>query len=259
MCLQELVGRASRYERAYLSPAERDKLLALCDRQKYSVYEFAYRNDFRQGTTKVKRAPKAEFYLPNAEGKRPLYRWGQTKEFHQAGHEMPPALRALAARIAAETGELVNHCIIIDYEDGYSQFAPPHKDKAQGVAVPPGTPLDMARGGSFFVLSLGTEREFTLQRTRDAPPHPWDVVWRQPLASGSLLTVAACDNRELYHAVHQQPGKGGRYSIIFRTIDTHIDVDAERAAVANGDAHRFAKKRKRASSVSLRAWLSVKA
>ena len=112
----------------------------------------------------------------------------------------------------------------------------------------------MAAEGSFFVVSVGTEREFTLQRSRAVPPLASDIVWQKPLASGSLLKVSAMDNRAYYHAVHKAAGKGGRYSVIFRTVDTHARLDpAIGARLWAG--HRFSRKRK---CVSMAQWLVVK-
>eukprot|EP00966_Prymnesium_polylepis_P021477 494067-Prymnesium_polylepis.1 len=88
----------------------------------------------------------------------------------------------------------------------------------------------MAREGSFFVLSLGYPRVFTLQKNWAKPPAPTDIVWEKALASGSMLKVSAADNRAYCHAVHPQPGAGVRFSIIFRTIITHVPVDAAAAA-----------------------------
>ena len=240
MCTsQQAVGDASRYEPTWLG--DTSPLLRFVKSLRYTVYEYPY--DHGSGVAQLKRAPKVEFFRLNDQGERPLYRWGQSSEMYQAGYVIPPELRALAARIESMSGERVNHCIVIFYEDGAAQHAPPHKDKAKGVPVQPGTPTDMARNGSFFVLSLGEERVFTLQRTRTTPPT--DVVWSKPLASGSLLTVAAADNRALYHAVHKQPGVGARWSIIFRTVDTHVPVDEAAAARANGEGHRFQATKKR--------------
>ena len=61
---------------------------------------------------------------------------------------------------------------------------------------------------------------------------------------------------ELYHAVHPQPDCGARYSIIFRTVHTHVAIDKETQARANGDDHRFTKKRKRAGAGSILPFLA---
>ena len=79
----------------------------------------------------MRRAPKVEYYIPDEAGERPLYRWGQTEEFWQAGYPMPTKLRAIAEYIYQKTGEKVNHAIVIGYFDGTNQFAPPHKDKVR--------------------------------------------------------------------------------------------------------------------------------
>lgn len=231
----EPVGRESAYNPCYLDRSTTGSLLSFCDSLSYTVYQYEH----NYGVSPVRRAPKVEYHLPNDAGERPLYRWGQTQQFWQAGFLMPANLRTIAARIEKETGEKVNHAIIIGYFDGTNQFAPPHKDKAAGVSVRAGVPTDMARDDSFFVLSLGYPREFTLQKTWDKPPAAADVVWAKPLASGSMLKVSAVDNRTYCHAVHPQPGAGVRFSIIFRTIATHVPIDAAAAAIANGEAHRF--------------------
>jgi len=231
-----------------------DDLLAFCKAQPYSRYVYVGPNGSMAnwiGEKPLKRAPKVEFYLTDdgeccvadAHGTlRAIYRWGQRDDFVQAGYPMPPFLRAIAARIEAEFGERVNHCIIINYAHGTEQHAPPHKDKAEGVEVKKGVPRDMERDASFFVLSVGYPRKFTLQRTKEQTRSKLadtDVVFERALPSGSLLKVSAKDNRELYHAVHKQAGAGVRYSIIFRTIKSFAPVDAAVANEVNGEAHRF--------------------
>ena len=122
----------------------------------------------------------------------------------------------------------------------------PHQDKAEGVKVGKGVPTDMARHASFFVVSVGYARKFTLQRTAEktrSKVAAADVVWEKGLATGSMLKVAAADNRAMYHAVHKQGGAGERFSIIFRTITTMRPVDAAAAAEVNGEAYRFAPKK----------------
>ena len=233
--VQERVGTASAYYPRFLNETANDDFLRECAELPYTIYQYGHQH----GVSPVHRAPKVEYYIPNEAGERPLYRWGQTEEFWQAGHPMPTKLRAIAEYIYKKTGEKVNHAIVIAYFDGTNQFAPPHKDKAAGVRVNAGVPTDMSRDGSFFVLSLGYPRVFTLQKNWAKPPAPADIVWEKALESGSMLRVSAADNRAYCHAVHPQPGAGVRYSIIFRTIATHVPVDALAAAVANGEAHRF--------------------
>jgi hypothetical protein len=228
---QEPVAEASLYTSEYIAPNEINELLQFCEEQPYIYYTYGLPDGKR---VQLKRAPKMEYYLQHQGGKRPVYRWGQVEDFWQAGYEMPPTLRSLAERIYQDTGEQVNHAIIIAYFHGVQHHAPPHKDKAHGVSVMPGVPTDMARDASFHVISLGATREFTIQMSRDVSPAPATVVWRRALASGSMLRVSARDNREYYHAVPKQPGTvGTRYSIIFRTIGTMISVDAVQAKRVN--------------------------
>ena len=233
--MQERVGQKSTYVDSYLDEATTASLLDFCDSLSYTVYQY----QFDSGVALVRRAPKVEYYLSNNTGQRPLYRWGQTEEFWQAGYPMPANLCEIAARIAAETGETINHAIVIGYFDGTDQHAPPHRDKAQGVWVRSGVPTDMKREGSFFVLSLGYPRVFTLQNKYTKTPTTADIVWAKPLASGSMLKVSTVDNRALYHAVYPQAGAGVRFSIIFRTMATHVPVDVAAAALANSETHRF--------------------
>ena len=231
-------------------------LLNFCRQQFFQEYVYTGPNDAMQkwiGAKTLKRAPKVEFYLladddiacvADADGKpRAIYRWGQSQAFTQAGYPMPPFLRAIAQRIEREFGEKVNHCIIIWYAHGTKQHAPPHKDKAEGVpGVKKNVPLDMARDASFFVLSAGFPRTFTLQRTHErtrSKLNSADVVWERALESGSLLKISAADNRELFHAVHKQAKAGERFSVIFRTIKTFAPVDAAVANECNGEVHRF--------------------
>jgi len=231
------------------SYVEEEDLLLFCIDAKYTTYPFKIPDG---GVRPLRRAPKIEFYITNELGLRPIYRWGQDESFWQAGYPMPPILLNIADRIYAETGERVNHAIIIAYFDGTEQFQPPHKDKAKGVFVRDGVHTDMSQDGSFFVLSLGNHRLFTLQRNRNVPdPKPWqiekgvkaltnaDIVWQQYLAPGSMLQISASDNRTFYHAVHQQANAGTRFSIVFRTISTHVPIDQAAAAVANSDQFRF--------------------
>ena len=231
-------------------------LLDFCRRQSFQEYVYTGPNDALEkwiGAKPLKRAPKVEFYrlaedgiasVDTAHGKqRAIYRWGQSRAFTQAGYPMPPFLRAIAQRIETEFHEKFNHCIIIWYAHGTKQHAPPHKDKAEGVpGVKVGVPLDMARDASFFVLSAGFPRKFTLQRTNErtrSKLNSTDVAWEQALESGSLLKVSAADNRELFHAVHKQARAGERFSVIFRTLKTFAQVDAAVANECNSEAHRF--------------------
>ena len=120
-----------------------------------------------------------------------------------------------------------------------------------------GSKCDMDRDGSFFVFSFGFPREFTLQRGNGVPRPTGkqtqlgqsDIVWQKALASGSLLKVSAVDNRELFHALHEQRGAGERFSIIFRTIKTFIPIDPVVGAEVNSPKYRFVSKAEVAAGV----------
>lgn len=73
-------------------------------------------------------------------------------------------------------GERVNHAIAIDYKSGVDQHAPPHKDKAKGLQIKGDVPLDMNETSSFFVISFGDPRIFTLQKKADR-----ETVWERVL------------------------------------------------------------------------------
>lgn len=191
----------------WLSPAIADALLEAVSELTYRTY--AYR------ASVLKRAPKREFYVPFEDGSLPLYRWGQSRSEYVSGRPITelPALDTVRQRIATETGEACNHCIIIEYSDGQNHHAPPHRDRQQGVAG--SGAHDMAADTSFFVLTLGYARPFQLLNTDH------EVVWEERLPHGSLLQVTSTMNRELYHAVPRdptQPSDQSRYSLIFRTI-----------------------------------------
>ena len=134
------------------------------------------------------------------------------------------------------------------YADGVEQHSFPHQDKAEGVAGASASKCDMARDASFYVFSFGFAREFTIQRGNGVPEPKKDqkqlakddIVWQKALASGSLLKVAAADNRELFHALHKMPGAGERWSLIFRVIKSFIPIDAATASEVNDLAlYRF--------------------
>ena len=156
----------------------------------------------------MKRAPKREFYYPGHGDK--VYKWGQqTKAYpggsEYTGQEMPPWIISIADHIRSEFGEEVNHAIAIRYSSGTENFAPAHQDK-----IPAGT--------SFFVLSFGTPRNFQL--LNGPPKKGGTVVWKKPLANGSLLVVSGELNRTHWHEVPKDKSWAGeaRWSLIFRTI-----------------------------------------
>ena len=228
----------SEYIETYLDEAECVAAFNVVANAPYSLYEYA-RLESWLGVKQLKRAPKTEWYV-QADGRRPLYRWGQSKRFEHAGNEMPPIMMDIVDKIKRDFGETVNHSIAIYYHSGVDQHAPPHKDKAIGLPVKKGVPLDMAKDSSFFVFSFGDPRVFTLQKTSKTKKGDRDVAWEKALAHGSLLRISAKDNRELYHAVHKASVKHkARYSLIFRNILTTRPIDIEKQKEANGVDHRF--------------------
>ena len=107
----------------------------------------------------------------------------------------------------------------------------------------------MARDASFYVFSFGYAREFTFQTGSGVPDGQGvkklktsDIVWREALASGSLLKVSAKDNRTYHHALHKMKGAGERWSLIFRVIKTFIPIEPDVAAEVNDPMYRFVSK-----------------
>ena len=184
----------------------------------------------------MKRAPKNEFYFPGNADK--TYKWGQQTKMYPGGEnytgkEMPPWMASMANHIRLQTGQFVNHAIIIKYDSGTKTHAPPHMDK-----VPKGT--------SFFVFSFGKPRRFDVlgtkivesedEKKRDADGNPIkklnkdgsiktkmapsNVVWSKELAHNSLLVIDGKTNDNYYHAIPKDKGwDGERWSLIFRTIE----------------------------------------
>lgn len=195
------------YHPAWLSKLRADALMSRLADMTYR--EYAYR------ASVLKRAPKREFFVPFENGSRPLYRWGQSRSEYESGLPLRkfPELDEVRERIALETDECCNHCIVIEYSDGDKHHAPPHHDRQQG--VPGSGAHDMVADTSFFVLTLGFPRPFQLLDSER------NVVWETRLPHGSLLQVTAEMNRDYFHAVPRdpaQPGNCPRYSAIFRTI-----------------------------------------
>ena len=159
---------------------------------------------------------------------------------------------ALVRRIKADFGEDVNHAILKWYADGKEQSSPPHQDKAEGVDGATAAKCDMAGDASFFIFSFHDRSsfEFFLQHGRGVPNptgkqtllKPQDVVWKEALASGSLLKVSAQDNRTYFHALHKKEGASERFSLIFRVIKTFVPIDAAEAANVNSERYRFVSK-----------------
>ena len=195
------------YQSRWLCAEQADALQCKLSGLEYRKY--AYR------ASVLKRAPKREFFVPHSDGTVPLYRWGQNRSEYTSGRPLAdlPLLDAVRQRIAVETGESCNHCIVIEYSDGEKHHAPPHHDRQLGVNG--NGARDMAAGTSFFVLTLGYTRPFQLLDSDQK------IVWQEQLPHGSLLQVTAAMNREFFHAVPPdptQPKDCPRYSAIFRTI-----------------------------------------
>jgi len=83
------------------------------------------------------------------------------------------------------------------------------------------------------VFSFGTPRTFQIReligKTTDRKPkNLFSSIWEEKLASGSILRVSSVDNKVFYHAVPKEPEIDKvRYSIIFRTIDTTIELNSK--------------------------------
>ena len=175
------------------------------------MFDYKFRGKY------MKRAPKREYYYPSFDAK--VYKWGQEKSFYPGGanyvgKEMPSWMTLIADKINKEYGVKVNHSIVIKYEHGVQQHAPPHKDKVD-------------KNADFFVLSFGTPRVFQILDTVTAlnkqgkmREQCGDVLWEKGLEHCSLLRVSGDTNQKYYHAVPKDKHWKGstRYSLIFRTI-----------------------------------------
>jgi alkylated DNA repair dioxygenase AlkB len=86
---------------------------------------------------------------------------------------LPPALRAIAARLARDTGAPFTHVGFNHYRDEHDSVAP-HNDRLG----------DLVRGQPIVLLSLGATRRMTI-RAKQPPRH----VVHVDLAAGSLLSM----------------------------------------------------------------------
>eukprot|EP00966_Prymnesium_polylepis_P324830 7380836-Prymnesium_polylepis.1 len=196
------------------------ELLRYCiEEVPFQLYQCTAPHQRRQWRYK---APKCEFYVCDANGQRPVYKWAQTRDFYNAGYEMPPTLQRLLDRLNSDfqlQGEnVLNHVMIIVNEQsgstsGTAHEAPPHADKI--------------KTGRFFDVSLGYAREFQLI-SEDG------TVVSQRLASGSLAYISETDNghgpknedARYKHAVPidpHQPRDQPRFSIVARAIVPRSD------------------------------------
>ena len=167
---------------------------ALCVKR-CRVHLYAYRAGV------LKRAPKTEFYR----GKPRKYHWGQ----HDSNRKYAKPFPDWMVSIAETLPEAVNHAIIIKYSDGEKHHAPWHSDKSEELGRKTGC---MARGSSFFVISVGDPRTFQLGDENK-------VVWESSLPHCSMIKIDAATNVKFKHCVPQDPNwSGTRWRLIFRTI-----------------------------------------
>ena len=220
----------SEYHETYLAEAYADELLEWAYEQEMHLYK---RNrtktrDIPEGKKLYTNVPKREWY----KGERVIYRWGQTPEVDYArGEPMPPILRKIADRICKETGEQVNHALLIRYDSGTDNYAPAHQDKHADLnkyndtGKNKGGAQDMVSGSSFFNVSVGTyARTFQIGTApKKGGEALGDVLWEKKLAHGSMLKMTAQSNATHYHAVPKDPDQPEgkvRFSLVFRTIKT---------------------------------------
>ena len=241
---------SSRYCPRYMTNEFEEKLLKWCrDEVVFQIYQCTSLTMVLGGVPRFK-APKAEFYLLDAEGRRPHYKWIQLNVFNHVGQQMPPILRMLCEKLNIDFGlegdDRFNHCLIICNEQSGTgtdaHCAPPHADKIQK--------------GFFVDLSLGYTRPMQLIDVNSEA-----VVASQPLASGSAAYISAEDNGHLVQGIQKRKGdpkvENGRYmhavpvdpdqpidqprfSLVFRPITDHpkgqkrgehlAPVDEEQAA-----------------------------
>jgi len=155
---QPLGQGTSRYYPSYLNVEEEHALLNFCKEK--VIFQYYLANQRPNGNQWRYIAPKAEFYVCQSDGRRPIYKWTQAVEFFQAGYEMPAILVTTMNRLNNEftlVGEKrLNHAMIIINEqtsDHCEAHKEPHKAPSH---------VDKHRTGTFFDLSLGYAREFQL-------------------------------------------------------------------------------------------------
>ena len=221
----------SRYYESYLKDKQEQALLKWCrDDVRFQIYNCTSQQRVKGGEPRLK-APKAEFYLLDEQGRRPHYKWTQLDDFNHAGEPMPSILEALCAQLNTDFGlegdNRFNHCLIICNEQSGAgkdaHCAPPHADKIQK--------------GFFVDLSLGYPRVMKLLDAQSK-----EEAASQALASGSLAYITADDNGRLVQGctpakgeskvqgtcyLHTVPVDAGqprdqpRFSLVFRPITDH--------------------------------------
>ena len=118
-------------------------------------------------------------------------------------------MEEIAQKIEKDYSEHVNHAIIIKYSDGEKHHAPWHSDKCEELGRKTGC---MARGTSFFAISVGDPRTFQMG-------HEGRIIWEDKLPNRSMLKISAEMNVAFKHCVPKESEwHGERWSLIFRTI-----------------------------------------
>ena len=102
----------------------------------------------------------------------------------------------------------------------------------------------MAADASFYVISSGDPREFTVQKSTEKLVPKADAastrghVWQKAPHQGISSQVSPEDNRR-YYALHPMREAGPRVSLIGRKITTFIPPDDVTAAAVNDPNYRF--------------------
>ena len=114
---------------------------------------------------------------------------------------LPAELRALAARLVAETGTPFTHIGFNHYRDEHDSVAP-HNDRL----------ADLARGHPIVLLSLGATRRMTIRAK-----HPPRNALHVDLEAGSLLSMDYATQLHYDHGIPKQATPcGPRISLAFR-------------------------------------------
>ena len=126
-----------------------------------------------------------EYYILNEAGERPLYRWGQTDEFWQAGCEMPAKLRAIAeSTVIHGEGDWFAACRemwakrMFELAPGSSTqllpapgSSPPFvRDRLRQLLPPHGLRVLVERHPEVFFWVDKAKCEFRLKGANDGPP-----------------------------------------------------------------------------------------
>ncbi len=201
------LGSSTYYER-FLDEASEEILLEFCKNVRYQLYVMSSEAEESSEAGGWRHmAPKCEYFRIMPANTRPVYYWGQSTDFYDAGYEMPPLL--------AELCNLVNEHFYLSWADRVNSVMIIINEQSDRNSR---AHRDTHRTGRFFDISLGYERELQLLSEDDR------IKARQRLASGSLAAITDEDNRTYKHAVppdEQQPTEQPRFSIVLRTITPH--------------------------------------